>query len=196
MKTGVKMNNVPFYFYHLVPKNADMKNGLISLKYMYDHKLWNLFDQNVLKYKDRIVHDWNIDKFQNKKNLRRKDYIEALNIFRGDNGANAIYFFRYPPFKNLGSKIEELSKEKDIYRIDLNNPKVKEHIENIFWGFDLNEQTSKLLNITYYENISVTDYFSKYNDNLTMNFSRINHISIYFKDGFCPFEFLEKVSWN
>lgn len=190
------MNNTPFYFYHLVPKNADMKNGLISLKYMYDHKLWNLFDQNVLKYKDRIVHDWNIDKFQNKKNLRRKDYIEALNIFRGDNGASAIYFFRYPPFKNLGSKIEELSKEKDIYRIDLNNPKVKEHIENIFWGFDLNEQTSKLLNRTYYENISVTDYFSKYDDNLTMNFSRINHISIYFKDGFCPFEFLEKVSWN
>lgn len=80
MKTGVKMNNVPFYFYHLVPKNAAMKNGLISLKYMYDYKLWNLFNQNVLKYKDRIVHDWNIDKFQNKKNLRRKDYIEALNI--------------------------------------------------------------------------------------------------------------------
>lgn len=196
MRTGVKMNNSLFYFYHLVPKNANMKNGLISLKYMYDHELWDLFDENSLKYKERILHNWNIAQFQNKKTLTRKDYIDVLNIFRGDNGASAIYFFRYPPYKKLGSKIEELSKEKDIYRIDLNNQKVKEHIESIFWGFDMNEQTSKPLDRTYYENISVNDYFSNYNDKLTMNFSHVNHISIYFKDGFCPLEFLEKVSWT
>ena len=81
-------------------------------------------------------------------------------LFLITDGASAIDFFRYPPFKNVGSKIKELSKEKDIYWIDLYNPKVKEHIENIFWGFDLNEQTSKLLDRTYYENISVTDYFN------------------------------------
>lgn len=190
------MNSSLFYFYHLVPKNANIKNGLISLKYMYDHKLWDLFDENSLKYKERILHNWNIAQFQNKKTLIWKDYIDVLNIFRGDNGASAIYFFRYPPYKKLGSKIEELSKEKDIYRIDLNNQKVKEHIESIFWGFDMNEQTSKPLDRTYYKNISVNDYFSNYNDKLTMNFSHVNHISIYFKDGFCPLEFLEKVSWT
>ena len=38
-----------------------------------------------------------------------------------------LFIFCYPPLKNLDSKIEELSKEKDIYRIDLNNPKVKEN---------------------------------------------------------------------
>jgi len=29
-----------------------------------------------------------------------------------------------------------------------------------------------------------------------MNFSTLNHISISFKNGNCPLDFLEKVDWN
>ena len=77
-----------------------MVNGLISLQYMYDNKMYNLFDKNVEKYKDRILNDWNIEKYKEKTNLTREEYIDALNIFRGKYGANYIYFFRYAPYKN------------------------------------------------------------------------------------------------
>jgi hypothetical protein len=94
----IKLNE-PLYFYHLVNKDANLENGLISLQYMYDNKMYDLFDKNVLKYKDRIINDWNIDKYKNKKDLTREEYIDALNIFRGNEGCNYIYFFRYPPYK-------------------------------------------------------------------------------------------------
>lgn len=188
--------NEPLYFYHLVNKDVDMSKGLLSLQYMYDNKMYDLFDKNIKKYKNRITSEWNISKYKGKINLRREDYIEALNIFRGKHGANYIYFFRYPPYKNLGSKINELSKYKDIYRININDEEVQRTITDIFYGYDMSNSDKKLLNKKYYENITREEYFSKYDDNLTMNFSTLNHIGISFKDGICFNQFLEKINWE
>lgn len=188
--------NQPLYFYHLVDKDADMTNGIISLQYMYDHKMFKLFDKNILKYKDRILNSWNIEKYKGKSSLTREEYIDALNIFRGKYGSNYIYFFRYPPYKKLGNKISELSKYKDIYRININDEKIQKSISDIFYGFDMSNSNNKVLDKKYYETISKKEYFSKYNDTLSMNFSTLNHIAISFEDGFCPLKFLEKVEWK
>lgn len=56
----------PFYFYHLVDKDKEMTQGLISLQYMYDHELYDLFDKEVLKYKNRIIKDWELEKYKGK----------------------------------------------------------------------------------------------------------------------------------
>jgi len=188
--------NKPLYFYHLVNKDACMSNGLISLQYMYDNDMFDLFDKNVLKYKNRIINNWNIEKFKGKKDLSREEYIEALNIFRGEYGSNYIYFFRYPPYKALGSKINELSKYKDIYRININDEEVQKSINDIFYGFDMSNSDNKILDKKYYEDVLEDEYFSLYDDSIEMNFSRLNHISISFKDGNCPLKFLEKIDWK
>jgi hypothetical protein len=188
--------NSPLYFYHLVDKNCNMENGLMSLQYMYDKKMFDLFDKNVLKYKNRILNDWNIPEYKGKEDLTREDYLDALNIFRGEYGSCYIYFFRYPPYKALGNKIKELSSYKDIYRINLNDEEVQKYIIDIFYGFDMSNSDHKTLDKAYYENISKEEYFSKYDDSLTMNFSTLNHIGICFINGNCPIRFLEKVDWK
>ena len=188
--------NEPLYFYHLINKNANMNKGILSLQYMYNNKMFDLFDKNVLKYKNRILKDWNIQKYINKKDLTREEYIDALNIFRGKYGSNYIYFFKFPPFKKLGSKINELSKYKDIYRININDEELQKLITDIFYGYDMSSSDNHLLDKKYYENIKEDEYFSKYDDSLEMNFSKLNHIGISFKNGFCPVEFLEKIDWK
>lgn len=185
-----------FYFYHLVDKNASLEHGLISLEYMYNNKLYDLFDKSAFKYIDRITSAWNIEKYKGKEKLTREEIIDALKIFRGEQGANYIYFFKYPLYKDLGSKIEELSKYKDIYRIDINNPEVKSLIEDIFYGYDMSDSDNRKLDREYYENVSKEDYFSKYDDTLQMNFKTLNHISISFKNGCIPLKYLEKVEWE
>lgn len=190
----IKLNS-PLYFYHVVNKNADLSRGLLSLEYMYQHKLFDLFDGSVNKYKRRIVKDWNIAKYKNRdeESLSREEILDALKIFRGDFGTSYIYFFKYPPYKELGKKMEELLKVKDIYRININDEAVQKNIKNIFYGYENSSSDSKILNKSYYENISKEEYFSNYDDKLSMNFARLNHISIAFKDEFCPIEFLEKL---
>lgn len=188
--------NKPLYFYHLINKDADMTNGIISLEYMYNNKMFELFDKNVCKYKDRILNDWKIEKYKGKVDLTREEYLDALNIFRGKYGTNYIYFFRYAPYKMLGNKINELSKYKDIYRININDEEVQKHIIDIFYGYDMSNSDNKLLDKKYYEDITKEEYFSKYDDSIIMNFSKLNHISISFKNGNCPLEFLEKVNWE
>ena len=183
----------PLYFYHVVNKDADMSLGLLSLKYMYDNGLYDLFDKNTVKYIDRITKDWNIDKYKGKSNLTREEIIDALNIFRGEYGSEYLYFFKFPLTKELGPKIEELLKHKDIYRIDINDPEVVKHIKDIFYGYDMSNSDNKMLDKEYYENITEEEYFSKYDDSLAMNFSTLNHISIAFKDGYCPVKILKKL---
>ncbi len=155
--------------------------------------MYDLFDKNVLKYKNRIANDWNLKNYKGKENLTREDYINALNNFRGKHGSNYIYFFRYPLYKKLGSKIEELSKYKNIYRININDEEVQKRISDLFYGFDCSNSDNKMLDKKYYENVTKEEYFSKYDDELNMNFSKLNHIAIAFQDGCCPKEFLEKV---
>lgn len=187
------INNKPLYFYHLVPKNANMGNGLISLKYMYDNKMYEDFDKSAIKYKERITSSWNIEKFKGKKELSREDYIEALEIFRGDNGASYIYFFRYPPKETLGKHMKEILKEKDIYRININDEEVKKQIEYIFYGYENSHSDNRLLDKKYYETISINEYFKNYDDESKMNFAALNHIGIIFKEGRIDLKYLEKI---
>ena len=35
----MEKNKKPLYFYHVIDKNADIKKGILSLKYMYDNKM-------------------------------------------------------------------------------------------------------------------------------------------------------------
>lgn len=191
----IKLNE-PLYFYHLVDKKVNMKNGLISLQYMHNNKMYDLFDKYVLKYKDRITNDWNIEKYAGKKTLTREEYIDALKIYRGIEGANYIYFFKYPLYKKLGNKINELAKNKDIYRININDEELQKRILDIFYGFDMSNSDNKVLNKKYYEIITKEKYFEKYDDNEKMNFSKLNHIGISFKDGNCPLKYLEKVEFE
>lgn len=121
--------------------------------------------------------------------MTREECIDALNIFRGKYGSNYIYFFKYPPYKNLDNKINELSKYKDIYRININDEEVQKLITDIFYGYDMSNSINKPLTKKYYENISKKEYFSKYDDTLLMNFSTLNHISVSFKNGYCPKQF-------
>lgn len=185
----------PLYFYHLVNKEVNLSKGIVSLQYMYNHKMDEEFDKNVLKYEKRIREDWNLKEFKEKENLTRKDYLDGLKEFRGVNGANYIYFFRFPPFKKLGAKIKALSEYKDIYRINIKDEALKKQIEEIFWGYHLSWSDNQELDETYYEQIDMTTYFKNYNDQLEMNFSTLNHIAIAFKKGYCPSSYLEKINW-
>ena len=92
--------------------------------------------------------------------------------------------------------LNELSKYKDIYRININDEEVQKSITDIFYGYDMNDSDQQLLNRKYYENISEEEYFSKYDDTLSMNFSTLNHIGISFQNGYCPSQFLEQINWE
>lgn len=184
--------NKPLYFYHLVNKNSDMSKGLLSLQYMYDHKMYDLFDKNVEKYKKRITTDWNLSKYKNQKELTREEYLDGLSLFRGKHGGSYLYFFRYPPYKELGKRMESILKEKDIYQINMNDEELMKHIKDIFYGYDLSHSDHSLLDKKYYEEVSRDLYFENYNDKEEMNFKNLNHIGIAFKEDFCPSRFLTK----
>lgn len=188
----IKLNK-PLYFYHLVNKNANMDNGLISLQYMYDNKMYDLFDKNVSKYKRRIIEHWGLDKYKSKNELTREEYLDGLNLFRGEFGSSYIYFFRFPPYKELGSRMDDILKVKDIYRININDEEVMKNIKDIFYGYDMSNSDNKLLDKDYYENVTKNEYFSKYDDSEEMNFSKLNHIGIAFFNNYCPLKYLEKV---
>ncbi len=185
--------NPPLYFYHVINKVDDLSKGILSLQYMYDNKLYTLFDKNIIKYKDRIINYWNIEKYKGRKDLTRLEYLDGLAKFRGEYGASYIYFFKYPLYKELGKKIEELLKYKDIYKININDEEVQKNISDIFYGYENNLSDNKLLDKKYYENIAKEDYFKNYDDSKEMNFANINHIGIAFKGNYCPLRFISKV---
>lgn len=191
-----KNENKPLYFYHVINKDINIEEGLISLQYMYDNKKFKLFDKYSSKYRERIVSKWNINKYvgRNPDSLTREEIIDALNIFRGENGSNYIYFFRYPPYKELGRKMEELLNVKDVYEIDINDEEVKKEILDISFGFNMSNTDNFKLDKVYYENITKEEYFKNYNDAIPMNFSTLNHIGIAFKDGICPIKLLKKIN--
>lgn len=187
--------NKPLYFYHVVDKNANMNLGLISLQYMYNHNLLDLFDKSASKYKKGIVSYWNISKYQGRdsNSLTREEILDALNLFRGEFCSSYIYFFRYPPYRELGKKIEDLLTGKDIYRININDERVQKKIRDIFYGYEGNHGDGKPLDRKYYEEITKEEYFSNYNDSDERNFAKLNHIAVSFVDDYCPLDYLEKV---
>lgn len=187
--------NEPLYFYHVIDKEADMKKGILSLQYMYDHKLYALFDKSTEKYLERIVGSWDIPKYKGlpPNSLSREEVLDALVHFRGNYGTRYLYFFRYPLYPELGRKIKDLLEVKDIYRINIQDEEVQKHIVDIFYGYEESNSDNKILTKEYYEQVSKNEYFSKYDDSLSMNFSKLNHIAIAFLYDFCPIQFLEKV---
>ena len=116
-------------------------------------------------------------------------FLDTLSIVTRVDNSSFLY-------KKLGDKIRRLSKYKDIYRINIDDEEVQKYINDIFYGFDMSNSDNELLDKKYYENISKDKYFSKYDDSIKMNFSKLNHIGISFKNGNCPLEFLEKVDWE
>lgn len=186
--------NPHFYFYHLLPKDIKLtKYGLVSLQFMLDNKMYKEFDYYTEKYKDRLVNGWNY--YPNKKanELTREEIIDGLNKFRGENGVNSIYFFKYPPYKSLGPQMKNILKYKNIYRIDLKNPEVQKYIQLIDWGYMNSNSDNKKLNQEYYENITPQEYFKNYDDSLQMNFARLNHIAIVPIYNYIPLHLLEKI---
>ena len=180
------------YFYHLVPKDANISLGLISPRYMYEHRMYNLFDNSMEKYIYRIQNSWgNGYAFKDPNNPTRKEIIDGLKRYRGKYALDYIYFFRYPPTKDLGKNMETILEYKDIYRIDLNDPALP--IKEIFWGYWMSNSDNRKLTRKYYEEVSEDEYFMYYNDNTKMNFAALNHIGIAFKDGYCPYKFLTKI---
>lgn len=188
--------NEPFYFYHVVDKDANLSLGLLSLQYMYDHQLLELFDKSSNKYRKGIVSYWELDKYKgiNSSSLTREEILDALKLFRGEYASSYIYFFRYPPYASLGSKMEEMLKKKDIYQININDEEVQKNILDIFYGYENNHGDSKKLTREYYENIEEQEYFQNYEDSEERNFARLNHIAIAFSKDYCPISFLEKIS--
>ncbi len=195
-ETGKLMKvNEPLYFYHLVPKNTELNPGILSLQYMYDNKMYDLFDKYTEKYKTRIVNTWNIEKYKGRKEetLTRKEIIDALKIFRGEYGASYIYFFKFPPKSSLGPKMKEILNYKDIYRININDEEIILKMKDIFYGFKNSNSDEEILTKSYYENITEEEYFNNYDDTLEMNYSTLSHISIAFESDYCPSSFIEKV---
>ena len=45
----------PLYFYHLINKDSNLEKGILSLQYMYNNKMYDLFDKNAAKYTHRIT---------------------------------------------------------------------------------------------------------------------------------------------
>ena len=177
----------PFYFYHLVPINyfKDV-NGIISPKYMYEHKLYSLFDKSVEKYRNRIVNGWNYYK-KKPEELTREEIIDSLERFRGKNGLNQIYLFKYPPYVHLGKNMENVLKGKFIFRINIDDPRL--NLEEIDWGFAGSYSGNMKLTRQYYERVSVGNYFKDYDDNAQMIFANLNHISISPRDGIISFKY-------
>ena len=187
------MTTKPLYFYHLAPKGIDKNSkGLYSLQYLYDHKMYDLFDKYTDKYRYRICYLWG---YSNKKpyELTREEVIKYIKKFRDDDQLDEIYFFRFPPYYELGDHMKQILENKDIYRIDINDPHTKTYIKDIYWGTDGSQKDNIELDREYYVNVGQNDYFRRYNDKSQMNFASLNHISIKFKDGYCPFHLLTKV---
>lgn len=186
--------NNEFRFYHLVPKNIKLtENGLLSLEYMYTHNMHKEFLKSTEKYRDRICNAWGIYVDKNPSDLTEEEIIKALRQFRGKDGLNTIYFFKYPPYKKLGKRMEDLLSYKKCYSIDLNDEITKAYIKSIDWGYFHSDTRNKALTKTYYENISYSDYFKDYDDNATMLFATLNHISIVPVDGYLPLHILKSV---
>ena len=188
-------NRIPFEFYHLAPKNNNINNnGLVSLEYYYQHSS-TLYKHFTMKYRTRLIHNWKIyPNIQNEKDLTLDQIHEGINIYRqSEDGNNMIYFFKFLPYKDLGANMNNILKNKEAFKIDIDDPYTKTFIKEIQWGYWLSDSRNRKLNRHYYQNIDEDEYFSKYNDNDKILFKNLNHIAIIPKKNFLPRQILEKV---
>lgn len=173
-----------FYFYHLVPDDADLSKGLITPAYAYNTGDMDLFNKMTDKYRDRICNQWNIFPDKDPGMLSPEEIIYAINKFRESNyGVYTIYLFRYPPYKELGINMARCLKNKRIVRVNIDANDVISQTRDIYWGHKNSNTKNDELSRTYYELISKEDYFKSYDDNAKMIFARINHIGLVTKNG-------------
>ena len=185
------------FFFHMVPKGTDVSEGLLAPAAMSKLGMQEELKKSLDKYRERMVKGWRIYPDKLPEELNETELIQGLEKFRGEGGSRAIYFFRYPPTEILGKNMSDILKEKDIYRINLNDPRLQRYIERIDWGNYGSNTDNKAFTRDYYENISEKDYFSEYNDNPADGiplFASIPHIGVIFKNGICPKQFLSLVT--
>ena len=188
------INKTPFYFYTLVPKNAEMDKGVVSLQWQYDHDK-AAFHKNADKYRERLCNEWKIYPGKNPGKLTDEELIEGIRTYRhSTEGANQIYLFRYPPTPEMGPNMAKTLAGKDIYRIDLNDPAVKNQLVNIYWGTEGSYSDGEKLDINYYKRVTPDKYFEKYKDDEPIKFAGMNHISIEPKNGALSIKYWKKIN--
>lgn len=185
-------SNQPLYFYHMVDSGANLSKGLLSLEYMYHHSE-SLFLKNASKYRDRLCNGWDIYPGRDPKSLTAEEIYEGIKKFRNEDNLNSIYFFRYPPYSSLDKRFDRLYKYKKLYRININDTKVKSIIKNINYGWIDSNTYNDPLDRKYYETISPEDYFNNFDPDKGLLFSTLHHISIEVKNGYIPMRLLEEV---
>lgn len=187
------MKKEPFYFYHIANKDANIyKDGLLSLEYLYDIGRYDDFDKYSDKYRDRLVGGWDIYPNRDADTLSREELLNGIKQFRkGD--SNRIYFFRYPPYVTLHKDIASLLKRRYLYRINLDDPKLKKYIKSIHWGYKNSNSNNAELKEQWYREISIDDYFGQFDPKKKPLFSTLWHISVETKNGYIPPEFIERV---
>lgn len=184
MATGKHM-----YFYHLLPDDVQLDSkGLKTPEYVYKVEGNRaLYLQMVDKYRNRLCDGWGIYPDRDPESLAPKEIYDGINKFRKDpDGNNRIYMFRYPPTPNLGPNMKKVLDGKKIYAFDILNPKNKEYIKSIHWGFKDSHTDNDALTREYYEDITPEEYFANYDDDAPMIFASLNHISITPEKGYIP----------
>jgi RimJ/RimL family protein N-acetyltransferase len=188
-----------FYFYHMVPAGTNVSRGLLSPHALVKFGMHKEAGNALSKYRNRMVDGWNVYPNRKAEELTEDELINGLEKFRGEGGSREIYFFKYPPTAELGRNMADILKEKDIYRIDLNNKDIMKYIDRIDWGYVDACRDNKPYDRKFYEDITTEEYFSKYNDDGDKDkplFATIPHIGIVFKYGICPNEFITMISKN
>ena len=184
--------NQPLYFYHMVDSGANLSKGLLSLEYLYNHNK-PLFLKNASKYRNRLCDGWDIYPGRDPKSLTAEEIYEGIKKFRNEDNLNSIYFFRYPPYSSLDKRFDRLYKYKKLYRININDTKVKSIIKNINYGWIDSNRYNDPLDRKYYETISPEDYFNNFDPDKGLLFSTLYYISIEVKNGYIPMRLLEEV---
>lgn len=178
-------------WYHLVPKGVDLRDGIISPYYMEKSHNTELLLSSLKKYRSRLVDGWGVYPERNGDELTAEEILSGLVKYRGTNGDRMIYLFRYPPTSDLGTNMEKVLNEKDVYEVDLD--KVPDIIE-IDYGHEGSNTDNKKLSASYYRNISRDQYFKNYDDNTNgLLFAQINHISVATKSGRIPPDAIRKL---
>lgn len=99
------------------------------------------------------------------------------------NSQEKYKFLKYPPHKELGSNISNILKEKDIYRININDEQLIKNMKNIDYG---------RLTREYYEKVTQEEYFKNYEDKIEL-YNSLNYITIEFLSNNYLIEFFEKL---
>lgn len=184
------------YFYHLMPKGADLRNGITTLQWQYENDK-EMFRNNSYKYRNRLCDGWGIYPGRDPKSLTDKEVADGIKKFRRDykDGMNRIYMFRFPPYKGLGPQMRDILNYKDLYRINLSSKNMKYIIKDIDWGYRDSNTDNDELSFEYYRDISIDEYFKTYTEDTDrLLFSFFNHISIIPKYKRIEREYIEKIN--